>query len=205
MKIPKHVRTAAELQAFLQQDKEYKDREQQQLTEAEAQAAARKVEVEGLEAELRAANIRVDSFEDMNRKPDNFKAGFPIILRHLECGEYSDLTKRDMAFVFATKDANEYWNKLTALYESTRSSKTSPLFMEGLAQALAASYREPEIEKLIELSKDRRNGPTRMMLVYGLKRSRKIDVTELLIELADDPEIGKQVEEWLRERKISRP
>lgn len=191
--------TAKELQEELSRDQQYQARMRAQYEKVAIAAAGRKREVRDLEIELRAAGIEIEDFHDLTDKPKNFRNGLPIIIEHLRTGKYSDQVKGDLARALAMKEANPYWETLAHIFRSVPATKEHDLFKQGLAIALGASYGDDQVKQLAELCKDVSHGTARVLLVHDLKRSRRPEASGILYDLAEDPQIGKQVRLWIRE------
>jgi hypothetical protein len=64
---------------------------------------------------------------------------------------------------------------------------------DGLAVALAGASDDSVIQELIDLAKDKDNGSSRVLLLLGIKRSRRVEARRATIELADDPQLAKEI------------
>lgn len=175
----------------------YKDKHE----EAAAKIAAAKEEVRELENELAEAGIHMKSFRSLIHKPENFLLGIPILLRHMQMNKYSPLNRKFMAIAIAMRETNPYWLTIVKSFKGLGNNGADGIFKEGLAAALAESYGPKELGELIALCNEKTHGTVRVLLADGLRRSKKAEAEKALRDLMDDPQIGKQVSEWVRQRR----
>jgi hypothetical protein len=157
-----------------------------------------------LEQELKDAGVEVKSYRAVIHRPPNFKAAIPILIRHMQMDKYPDLTKNFMAQAIAMKESNPYWGALLELFEKTIAESPQSSFAQGLAVALAKSWKEPELERLIALCLDQKYGDPRILLADGLRRSKDSRAEATLLKLSGDPRIGPQVTKWLKQKSAGK-
>jgi hypothetical protein len=166
-----------------------------------SKSAAAKEEVRELENELADAGINIRSFRNIIDKPENFRLGIPILVRHMQMTKYSPLNRNFMAQAIAMRESNPYWPTLVKVFRRLDNDGADGIFKQGVAVALAHSYGPSELGELIALCNDKEHGTVRILLAAGLKRSKKAEAVKALRDLIDDPDIGKQVSEWVRRRE----
>lgn len=71
---------------------------------------------------------------------------------------------------------------------------------DGLAVALAGASDDSVMQDLIELAKDKNHGSSRVLLLFGIKRSILPEAKRAIEELAGDPELAKEIKSWRRNR-----
>ena len=72
---------------------------------------------------------------------------------------------------------------------------------DSLGVALSGAADSSVMEVLIGLAKDRSLGPSRIMLLRGIKRSKLPEASQAIAELADDPELAKEIKSWRRKTR----
>jgi hypothetical protein len=191
--------TAAELKAILATDPAY------QKMRAEKDAALqerRRILVDDaspLAEDLRLAGWDVKTAWDLVNTATPYPSAIPVLLRHL--GEpYLDRNREGIARALAVRDAAYAWPILKAAYELAPVDSGAK---SGLAVALSATASDETITELAILAKDRANGSSRLLLLDGLRRSRSSVARDALTELADDPDLAKEIASW-KSRKTNR-
>jgi hypothetical protein len=69
-----------------------------------------------------------------------------------------------------------------------------------LAAALTQTVTSSTVDELLKLAQDRQNGSSRVLLLRGLRRSRKSEVKQALLDLASDPDLNKEISSWKRSK-----
>ena len=72
---------------------------------------------------------------------------------------------------------------------------------DSLGAALSGASDDSVVEELISLAKDRSLGCSRIMLLRGIKRSRRPEARQAIAELAEDPELAKEIKSWRKTSK----
>lgn len=188
--------TAAELVAELQTDPEWvaaRDSKDRELAAQESEF--RRAEAPLVE-ELRSVGFDVSSAWDLVNTADPYPAALPILLKHLE-RSYPGKVREGIARALAVRDAKFGWDVLMRLYRE----ESDPSAKDGLAVALAATADEGTIEDVIALAGDPWHGPSRLLLMRAIKRSRHPDAYAALTDLEADPELAEEVRALLGRRK----
>jgi HEAT repeat protein len=186
-------KTAAELMAELQADREYmveRERQDEELRRKEAEW--RRAEAPLVE-QLREAGFEVDSAWDLVNTSTPYPAALPILLEHLE-RSYPDRVREGIARALAVRDARFAWETLIRLYRQEEASSNAK---DGLAVALAAVSDDDVLDDLISLARDSAHGESRLLLLRGLKRSRTLQARTALEEFAADPVLGQEARRLL--------
>lgn len=189
-RIPKGGITGGELMAELWSDPEWVAAKKAQDAEHAAREAKHRATMAGLERELKDVGIEMKSYRHLIDKPKNYRAGIPILIRHMRAAHYSDWERNSMAQAIAMKDANPYWNDLLDLFLSVVGKEAHRSFEQGLAVALAAAHKAPQFERLLSLCENATYGAPRTLLVEGLKRLKDPRAEVTLMKLCSDPYLG---------------
>jgi len=180
--------------------------------EADRKAAEWRKAEQPLAEDLRAAGFDVESAWDLfNRKePWNKKErvrpypeALPILLKHLE-RSYPDRVREGIARALAVRreawaaagiDIRFAWETLTKLY---RQEEVGTDAKDGLAVAISAVADDELLDEVIDLAKDVRHGPSRLLLLSALERSSDPRARAALMELGTDPQLSKEVQAIFR-------
>lgn len=146
-----------------------------------------------LVAALRAAGVNVVSVWDLVNTRVRYPRAVPVLLEHLS-KEYPDPIREGIARALATRDARPAWDALVAQYrvETMRQTK------DGLAVALGALADDGVLHTVIELATDRSLGPSRVLLIGPLARTRDPRGKETLELLTQDPQTAPQATIFLK-------
>jgi len=180
--------TAAELMAELNANPVFvaarrSEQEERDRREAEWQRAENP-----LVEDLRAAGFNVNSAWDLVNTSTPYPAALPILLGHLP-RDYPDAVREGIARALATPVARFGWGTFVEMFRR----ETSKRARSGLAVAIAATADDTVLEELIALASDRAYGPSRLLLLRALERSRDARARTALEGLASDPELTKEV------------
>jgi hypothetical protein len=181
--------TAAELLTRLEADPDFvakraADESARQQRETEWRRAE-----EPLVAELRAAGYALESAWDLVNTSTPYPEALPILLSHLQ-RPYPGPVREGIARALAVPSAKFGWDVLTRLYRQ----ETNARAKDGLAVAIAATADEEVIDEVIALARDRQHGPSRLLLLRALERSRSPRARAALMELGTDPELEKEIQ-----------
>ena len=187
--------TAAELMARLNADPEFVAKRASE----EAERAKRDAEYTQAEAplveELRAAGRQVNSAWDLVNTPGTYPEVIPILLAHVS-RPYPAAVREGIARALAVRESSCGWGLLSQLYRQESVERVK----DGLAVALAAASNDELLGELIELARDRANGPSRLLLLRGLDRTKDPRGLETLTYLAEDPDLEQEIAVILRRR-----
>jgi hypothetical protein len=168
-----------------------RDRERQRKAIEWRQAEAPLVE------ELRAAGFKVDSAWDLVNTAVPYAEALPILLAHVQ-RPYPDRVREGIARALAVPKAKVGWDLLTRLYKREgRETDTK----DGLAVAIAAASDDEVIDEVIALAQDTQHGPSRLLLLRALQRSKNPRARTALAELKTDPDLTREVRRLLKRPK----
>lgn len=184
--------TAAEHEAWLKATGQYgamMERKHQQHEELEQHAAEWRRAEAPLVEELRAAGFAVDSVWDFVNTSAPYPKALPILLDHLQ-RPYPGPVREGIARALAVREAKFGWGVLVRLYRDEQDKRAK----DGLATAIAAAADDGVIGDVIELAQNPRHGPSRLLLLRALERSRDPRAHGALVELATDPDLQKEIQ-----------
>lgn len=188
--------TAAELMAKLEADPDFVARriareEEHRREEAELRRA------EGpLLVELRSAGFTIGSVWELVNTTAAYPEALPVLLDHLS-RSYPPAVREGIARALAVPEAKFAWPALVRLYRSESNERTK----DGLAVAIAAVADDEVIVDMIALARETQHGPSRLLLLSALERSRDPRARTTLVQLESDPELTEEVQVILRRRK----
>lgn len=182
-------KTAGELLRELENNPEYvamrqrKDAELAQRVAVLARASA------PLIAALAGVGVDVASVWDLVNRPNDYDVALPVLLTHLNL-EYPEVIREGIARALGVPNARPLaWEAVVSQY------KREPMrqVKSGLAVAISAMADRSVLDEVIALVRDRANGPSRILLLSVLSRSRDPAAATTLTELADDPDLYKEI------------
>jgi hypothetical protein len=137
---------------------------------------------------LRAAGLDVGSLDDL---VEPYDAAIPIILDELESGEVRHpLLRITLAALLGVTAVRPYWSRLVTLYTQT----SSTFLKDQLAATIGRAAGPRQLDDVIALAQDRRQGGSRVMLIGAIRRSRRQDKGEVLGSLWQDPALRTEIE-----------
>jgi len=185
--------TAAEAMEELAKDKDYQARLAEQERRLQAIEAAGREEERELSADLARVGVHAESAWDLVNSREPYTPAIPVLAEHLQ-RPYSPATKEGIARALAIREAKSEWDLLARLYREEQNERVK----DGLAVAVSAASHQEVIEDLIALARDPQYGPSRLLLLRALERSKDPRAHETLRELKDDPDLVKEIRVILR-------
>jgi hypothetical protein len=208
-KSPRGWRTGAEHDAWLKETGQYDamiERQRIRNEEIEKRVAENRRAEAPLVAELQAAGVQVQTgvlvqtVWDLVNTASPYPEALPILLAHLP-RPYPAAVREGIARALAVPATRALgWEVLTRLYRE----EPVALVKAGLAAAIAAASANEVLEDVLALVRDRRHGESRVLLLSALRRSRDPRAAAALVELADDPDLTKEIQFILRRRNRAR-
>lgn len=179
--------------ARLQNDQEYQRK--RQAAEAERQVRAQELRraEQPIVADLRNAGVEVNSVWDLVNTSEPYPAALPILLEHLERGDYPDRVMESLGRALAVKPSVAFWDRLKARYLAPRNAGEE----DGAAVALAACATASQLDDLIGFLSLSERGESRIyfirpILSVGGQRGRVV-----IESLSSDPTFAKEARELL--------
>lgn len=193
--------TALELQKQLQTDPDYIARKRKQELKSAEIIARSRAEEAPLIAELQRVGIHIRDVSDLVNSSTPYPRAIPILLKHL-LRPYSDGTREFIARALAVPDARGAWSTLLAEYRKAAPRSRGRMgAKKGLAVALAATATDSVMPELVDLTRDRSQGPSRVLLLPALRKSRLAIAKQALEDLASDPDLAVQIASYKRRKR----
>lgn len=153
-----------------------------------------------LVAALRSAGVEVQSVWDFVSRQASYSTAIPILFEHLR-RDYPDEIREGILRALATPEALSHWDELVEIFEHNTLG-LPPERRYVAAVALNGAADDSVIEDVLRLISDQTLGLDRLPLLLTLQRSTNSKAKMLLLELRDDPALGKEVKRLRRlERK----
>jgi hypothetical protein len=198
-------RTGPEHEAWLKETGRYDamiERQRKRDEEIDKRVAENRRAETPLVAELQAAGVQVrpgvlvETVWDLVNTASPYPEALPILLAHLP-RPYPAAVQEGIARALAVPATRALgWEVLTRLYREEPVARVKA----GLAAAIAAASANEVLEDVLALVRDRRHGESRVLLLSALRRSRDPRAAAALVELADDPDLTKEIQFILRRR-----
>jgi hypothetical protein len=186
--------TAAEFIRSLEADPEYVRRRAEQDSELAKLDSFLRASEAPLVLDLANIGIQVESVWGLVNTSSSYDEAIPLLLDHLR-RPYPDAIREGIARALAVRATRQLgWRILVDEYRRTEVANNR--VKDGLAVALAGASDDSVIQELIDLAKDKDNGSSRVLLLLGIKRSRRVEARQATIELADDPQLAKEIKSW---------
>jgi hypothetical protein len=178
---PEYLRLRAEQEKVMAERKAY-------LTQAAAPILA----------DLASVGIITDDvWKVRTEKKENAKA-IPILLDHLQRA-YPSIIRAGIAQSLAVRATRKIgWKVLVDEYRKTDISDDH--VKQSIAAALAGASDDSVMNELIALAKDKSQGDSRILMLRGIRRSRRPEARQAIEELANDPDLAKEIKSWRKSR-----
>jgi len=170
-------------------DPEVRARLQRQADERRTRQLEYARAAQPLNADLAAVGYPVSSVWDLVNIRDDYPAALPVLVRHLT-RPYPPVIRDGIARALAVGRARFAWD---VVYEQFINEQERTV-KDGLAVALSGMVDRAHLPAMLDLLRDRSHGPSRLLLIIGVQRLRDPRGTKALEELADDPDLRKQIE-----------
>lgn len=179
--------TAAELIASLNRDPNFVARREAQ----DHSIAQRELELKAAEKpllqSLHVVGVRVESVWDLVNSRASYLSALPVLIDHL-AKPYPTPIREGIARALATPEASFGWRALVDLFRSEIEQRVK----DGLAVALSATVKDDTVDELIALAQDDTHGPSRLLLLNGLKRSGTQQARRALLSFTSDPVLSQE-------------
>jgi len=198
-KKPRGGVSAEEHSKQLQADPEFMlRRAEQEKALAVREALLRQAEAPLVE-DLARLGFDVKSVWFLKNNDREFRKAIPVLLDHLR-RPYPDIIRAGIAQRLAVRATRKMgWSILVEEFRNTGYDHQH--VKDSLGAALAGAADSSVMGELIDLAKDKNLGPSRIMLLRGIRRSRLPEASQAIAELADDPELTKEIKSWRRKSK----
>jgi hypothetical protein len=183
--------TAKEHAKQLKRDPEYlRRRAEQEKVMAERKAYLSEA-ASPILADLASVGILTDDvWKIRTEKKENAKA-IPILLDHLQ-RSYPSIIRAGIAQRLAVRATRKIgWKILVDEYRRTDISDDH--VKQSIASALAGASDDSVINDLIGLAMDKSQGNSRVLLLRGIRRSKRPEARQAIEDLANDPDLAKEI------------
>jgi hypothetical protein len=159
--------------------------------------------------ELRTRSVFVQSVWQLSQQGEPYPDVIPILLKHL-ARPYPPNVRYGIAIAISKRWAREQaWNGLIEAYKSEPNlSRIAPLGeigapsepKEAMAEGLSLMAHSLDLDELIGLASDPLNGPSRVLFVKNLARSKQSRALDVLARLSRDPDLKAEIEFRLKSK-----
>lgn len=167
--------------------------------ERSARIAQLREEEQPILKDLKTVGCEAKSVWDLVNTRDRYSDAIPVLMKHLLL-PYSDRIREGIARALAVPEAKEHWATLLSEYRRASWGKGPDGLRlgakDGLACALSAISSESVIGELIDLVKEQDHGPSRLLLLKALRKSKNPLAKRTLEEVSRDPDLAKEIASW---------
>ncbi|HEV2135966.1 MAG TPA: hypothetical protein VGR47_17140 [Terracidiphilus sp.] len=191
----KHI-TMDEWMRQLEADPEYVRRRSEREKEIQERKVILRAAEKPLLEDLAKVGLQVDTVWDLVNTSSPYSNALPVLLDHLQ-RPYPDEVREGIARALAVRSTRPIgWRILVNEFCKTASSNKG--VKDGLAAALSGASDNTVLPELVALAKDQRHGDSRLLLLIGIRRSRRPEAKAAVAELARDPVLAKEIASWRR-------
>lgn len=193
--------TAAELIGSLESDPDWIKQREAREEEHQERVRALTTEAIPLLQDLERHGIQIGSLSHLDRVADSDIRAIPVLISHLNYSHEHGL-RACIASALCTPLARSGWRELVDQFRSDpypTIEMSSSKWILGLALGRCAT--DAEIADVITLFRDSSQGRDRLPLIPALLRSKTPVARQCLLELAADPQIGREVGKALRRKR----
>jgi hypothetical protein len=191
-------KTLAEHDALLKAEGRY-DALVEQKKRRDLELEARKAELDlaqaPLLADLLAAGYSMTSVWDLVNTTEKYADAIPVLFVHLQRA-YPVPIREGIARALAVPEAKYGWQVILERYRIEQDQRVKA----GLAAAIAVLADAKVVDEVIALARDSTHGPSRILLLEALVRSREVRAQATFADLASDPELAVAVAQIQRRR-----
>ncbi len=184
--------TIEEWEELKRQDPLYEKRREERAAEMAERQRLLWEDAAPLKQDLKAIGWDVNTAWDLLTSKRPYPEAILILMHHAR-QPYLDRNKEGIARALAIPGASFLWPFLESEF---RAAPNRSGYKMGLGLALSTVVKSKEIDKLIELAKDRSQGQDRLMLLARLRRSKLPQAKQALMDLRDDPDFAAQYAAW---------
>lgn len=160
-----------------------------------------------IKRQLAGLGIRVSGLHELLDRKDRYDVGIPVLLGALT-KNHPPAVRETLARALARPWARgQAWVPLLKAYASEPNHERKIAAdglgaldgpKDGMAVALSEMARPSDLEVIIELISDPKNGKSRIFFVRNLSRSRSQRALEVLARLSGDPDLEKEIAHVLK-------
>lgn len=184
--------TQAEVEELRRQDPLYEKRREERAAEMAERQRLLWEDAAPLKQDLKSIGWDVNTAWDLLTSKKPYPEAILILMHHAR-QPYLDRNKEGIARALAIPGASFLWPFLKSEFEAAPNGSG---YKMALGLALSKVVKSKDIDKLIELAKDRSQGQDRLALLVRLRRSKLPQAKQALTDLRDDPDFSAQYEAW---------
>lgn len=143
---------------------------------------------ENLRKALYDVGIEVDSVWDFVNTADVYEEAIPVLIEHLSYN-YMERNKEGIVRALAVKEAKGKAN-LALIDEYNKTSPERHYYRWAIGNTLNYIVTKEDIDKIIPIVLDKRNGDSRDMFIRALSKFKTEKVKETLMQLLKDEEVA---------------
>lgn len=191
--------TVDEVMKQLESDPEFAHRKAERERELRNLEAQSRETQTPLLQDLASVGVNVGSVWELVNTQMPYPKAVPILLDHLR-RPYPDGIREGIARALAVREARGIgWRVLVDEFRKVDSENKR--LKDALAVALSGTVDDNVISELVSLAKDNRHGSSRILLLRGIRRSRRREARDAINELAGDPVLKKEINSWNRDEE----
>jgi hypothetical protein len=198
---PRGAMTREEHEAWLKETGQYDavvERQRLRAEQHERRVAAQTLALAPVIEALREAGCNISSASELTDPPfpkrAPWPAALPVLLAHLD-RPYPPDAREVIAGALAVPEMKEVgWDALLRHYRDEQ----THLAKDALAAAIDAAADDRVIGDVIALARDTTLGPSRVLLLSALTRSKDPGARTAIIDLATDPDLVLEIRAILR-------
>jgi hypothetical protein len=190
--------TAAEIMAELEADPVWVADRDRRAREHQARLDARDATLVPLEDELRALGLPSLTALCSSSKPPRFLSAVPILLAHLQkIDAYPKDARELIASALFVREMKIHWHVLVQLFRDEREESVKDILANAIIRAVDADV----LADVIALVRDPQQGPSRILLLRTLDKSKDPRAHATIDDLADDPDLREEIKDIFKRRE----
>jgi hypothetical protein len=198
VKITKNM-TVEEVVHQLEADPEYARRKAERERKFQEREAQSRVVQKALLEDLAKAGVNIATVWDLVNTSSPYPSALPILLEHLQ-KPYPDEEREGIARALAVRATRSIgWQILVD--EFCKTDVSNKRVKDALAVALGEASDDSVLTELISIARDKRHGESRVLLLSGIRRSKRPEAKKAIAELAKDPQLAKEIKSWRKSRE----
>lgn len=142
-------------------------------------------------------SFTIDGVWDLVNSNERYDEALPVLFEHL-AKDYPDEILEGIARALAVPEAISYRPALIQRFRQDVHLSEAVRYALGIA--ISRTTRADNLQETIDLAKDSSLGPSRLALLFAIKRSRKPGIGQVIDELRHDPDLGKEISSWKRKK-----
>ncbi len=195
LKRPKKWMTGDEHDAWLKETGQYDaviETQRKYDEELEKRWAARNAALVPLKEDLHAAGCSLSDAGYLSDQP-NIPTAVPILFAHLQRTTYPLNARVHIASLLNLPEVKPHWDLLLQLYGDEHQERVRNELASVILTATDYGKDNSKLDQVIAFIRDKRNGGSRVLLLYLLEKTKDPRGRATMEELADDPDLAIQI------------